>query len=728
MKRSLLVFALVLGLLLSCSEKCPLEPYSEACDDLYGALYPPEGARLPVRDLQVRTPSGLCGLNRDLSFCLPGLPGSGAGVIAATIHDTVPVMLGYVLPEHITTETGEDVPVTLGEDLRCMVRDPSGAVRISGASTALGLIMLSPFLGGATVQERARFASLAARHAAFGELAADVCTALVSSPEELFDRAINPGLYEQATLILSNLIDLEKRRLAYPPPAGPYVLDGRGDFIDLINPTSVHYGVRVAPEGEVTADTVFLVRGRDIVAPVGTGPVTVSEYLLGSGRFDIEFYKGFAGFSTARRLDPEHAGGLATLANAEQTLWYALTIPVGCPALEDPGSMGIGDADWVEALAEAIEAEDTGKVLDLAVEYLCVNPDDFAGWLGVGVLDLVDAQHYLAAVRGILAANTAYLEAANLAPRLPFYSDLHAAAHHESLLVCQRDGAIVPCENAPVLTEGTVAPLFGHTDTVFTYSVHYYDHEGQAPSDKHVVIDGRSFAMELADGVPADGTYRYRTTLEAGLHTFHFECTDTHGDTTRLPATGSFTGPTVRQPGGRNPDMKVAVHVRPHNPKAGCDYGTIEACWEIETTAEGFCVNAFPVFFDLTEYQMVEYGLSWPAWVYSAVWYDCCDATIGEIRWPGDGVVQTWGECRSEWAAVPGYVWLYADGPGYVCVYPHPASGRICVYDCSGGVDGPMVWICAGVYGALGDAPCSPMSHQPSAGAAATRRPKPPSE
>ena len=77
---------------------------------------------------------------------------------------------------------------------------------------------------------------------------------------------------------------------------------------------------------------------------------------------------------------------------------------------------------------------------------------------------------------------------------------------------------------------------------------------------------------------------------------------------------------------------------------------------------------------------------------------------------------------------MPGYVWLYADGPGYVCVWPHPASGGIHVYDCSGGVDGPMVWICAGVYGAPGDDPCPPVSRKPGAGAAAARRLKPPSE
>ena len=68
---------------------------------------------------------------------------------------------------------------------------------------------------------------------------------------------------------------------------------------------------------------------------------------------------------------------------------------------------------------------------------------------------------------------------------------------------------------------------------------------------------------------------------------------------------------------GNNLDAKVAVHVRPHNAKAGCTITpAIVGCGEIVTTEPGFSVDAFPVFFDLNEYLGCEYGLCWPAWAY----------------------------------------------------------------------------------------------------------------
>lgn len=161
---------------------------------------------------------------------------------------------------------------------------------------------------------------------------------------------------------------------------------------------------------------------------------------------------------------------------------------------------------------------------------------------------------------------------------------------------------------------------------------------------------------------------------------------------------------------GNNPDVKVAVHVRPHDAKLGCDYGTISTCHEIVVTEPGFNVDAFPVFFDVSEFQGCEYGMWWPSWAYSGAFSNCADLVIGAIVWPDDGASHTWLSCRTDtWACVPSYLWLYADGPGMVCVVPHPVSGIVNVLDCAEGLDAPMAFSCAGVNGYIGDDPCPPV-------------------
>lgn len=160
-------------------------------------------------------------------------------------------------------------------------------------------------------------------------------------------------------------------------------------------------------------------------------------------------------------------------------------------------------------------------------------------------------------------------------------------------------------------------------------------------------------------------------------------------------------------PAGDNPDTKVAVHVRTHDAELGCDFGTINDCHDIVVTEPGNNVDAFPVFFDVTEFLGCEYGMWWPLWTYSAAFTNCADFVSGSIAWPGDGASHTWTACQTgSWVCVPSYIWLYADGPGMICVIPHPVSGVLGVRDCAEGFDAAFFTCCAGVYGYVGDDPC----------------------
>jgi hypothetical protein len=156
---------------------------------------------------------------------------------------------------------------------------------------------------------------------------------------------------------------------------------------------------------------------------------------------------------------------------------------------------------------------------------------------------------------------------------------------------------------------------------------------------------------------------------------------------------------------GNNPAPKVAIHVRAHNAKLACNYGTITGCADIIATEPGFSADCFPVFYDLVEFLGCEYGLCWPAWTYSAAFTSCSDLVIGVVDWPGTGASHTWTSCQAG-VAVPSFVWLYADAPGMICPCPNPETGLISVLDCAEGLDSPCGIFCAGVYGMVGDDPC----------------------
>jgi hypothetical protein len=170
---------------------------------------------------------------------------------------------------------------------------------------------------------------------------------------------------------------------------------------------------------------------------------------------------------------------------------------------------------------------------------------------------------------------------------------------------------------------------------------------------------------------------------------------------------------------GNNPGAKCAVHVQAHNAKQTCDnLPVILDCTDIVTTYAGCNLDAFPVFFSLVAWIGFEYGMCWaPVECFSSCTFTSCSPlTIGDIKWSGDGISQTWYDCSYAWSAVPGWGWLYAYCPGHICICPHPTSGIIWVLDCEmpGGTDWPICNFCAGVCGAFGDDPCDPTGVEPS--------------
>jgi hypothetical protein len=109
----------------------------------------------------------------------------------------------------------------------------------------------------------------------------------------------------------------------------------------------------------------------------------------------------------------------------------------------------------------------------------------------------------------------------------------------------------VPENREPKLTEGTISPKSGDTETEFTFTVNYEDEDGDPPKSISVVIDGEAFEMELKDGDADDGTYEVKLKLEQGEHDYYFTAYDGKADA--LP--GDDT-PTAEANAESTPEIK----------------------------------------------------------------------------------------------------------------------------------------------------------------------------
>jgi len=104
---------------------------------------------------------------------------------------------------------------------------------------------------------------------------------------------------------------------------------------------------------------------------------------------------------------------------------------------------------------------------------------------------------------------------------------------------------IMPVDDPPILKQGSVDPVDGDTDTVFTYTVVVKDIEGDEPSDVRVHADDMSHPMSRLSGTLTEGAlYGFSMKLGEGSHTYYFTT-----DSVRLPVSGVFDDPDVASPG-----------------------------------------------------------------------------------------------------------------------------------------------------------------------------------
>jgi hypothetical protein len=162
---------------------------------------------------------------------------------------------------------------------------------------------------------------------------------------------------------------------------------------------------------------------------------------------------------------------------------------------------------------------------------------------------------------------------------------------------------------------------------------------------------------------------------------------------------------------GMNPLTKIGIHARAHG--ACKTLPTFPACSSIITAipALNADIDVIPVLFDITQYTVAEFGMTWPAEWGTGSWSRCLgNIAIGTIHNPGEGTAISWSVCMYAWSVAPGFLWIFPSSAGIVTPIPNPATGDMGVVDCTptgvGGpyYDHPMCIFSAGFP--AGDDPC----------------------
>ncbi|RLF63691.1 MAG: hypothetical protein DRN33_03620 [Thermoplasmata archaeon] len=117
-----------------------------------------------------------------------------------------------------------------------------------------------------------------------------------------------------------------------------------------------------------------------------------------------------------------------------------------------------------------------------------------------------------------------------IGPRNGIWSFTTGSGNHDPVLTVYDDWA-----------DGVEPDVGDLYTTTFTFMVHYYDPDGDNPSNIQVVIDEKSYNME-GSGSNANYTKKIDANdFGEGTHYYYFYCEDGHGGSDRLPSSGEWS-------------------------------------------------------------------------------------------------------------------------------------------------------------------------------------------
>lgn len=170
---------------------------------------------------------------------------------------------------------------------------------------------------------------------------------------------------------------------------------------------------------------------------------------------------------------------------------------------------------------------------------------------------------------------------------------------------------------------------------------------------------------------------------------------------------------------GANPNCKIAIHMKAHPTSCTKNYPTFTTCSQILTTTALCEFDVMPVFYELNEYTLVEFGITWPLEWGEDSWVRCKGTiAIGGIMGPNSGTAISWSTCQRSWSIAPGYLWMLATGPGVFSIVANPATGDCGVADCADSpgpyYDHAVATFSGGCCGSIGENPCTTTDVKPS--------------
>jgi formylglycine-generating enzyme required for sulfatase activity len=248
----------------------------------------------------------------------------------------------------------------------------------------------------------------------------------------------------------------------------------------------------------------------------------------------------------------------------------------------------------------------------------------------------------------------------------------------------------------PILVGGYLTPTRGAADeTLFTYAVTFEDGDGEAPSQRQVVIDGIPHDMDMNTNDYENGAlYRYQTTLPLGDHVYYFAFDDGHSHPVQTePVVGPYFGVsfTMGSPVGetyRDADetlhevvLSRQIHVEDHE----------------VTQAEYVAVMATNPSHFLGDSRPVE-NVTW----YDAIAY-CNARSVGDGLAPAyqiNGPDITWNRDANGWRLPTEAEWEFACRGGTASLfYSGSTSDTLlaCAIDAQGDPDpvvDPIAWYC----------------------------------
>ncbi|MFX0134198.1 MAG: hypothetical protein ACFFDN_11190 [Candidatus Hodarchaeota archaeon] len=333
-------------------------------------------------------------------------------------------------------------------------------VTVNSQSTALALIMMSPYIIGSSTEQRKSIAEKAVTLQTYNNLVSKLETILTTDAENVLDYSAHSDVYQNASEISIEALtsfgsNLLKKMNQSTETIYPTIEDVIGPDITLVNPFHIYYGVGVHNYGYTSFKETFVLENRSVFAyqlgwpPVYLAPPINKNYSLGDGQFTIDFYKGIAG-PVDQILNWQHPYCNATWCNLGTGIIAIIDLVLGF-APKQPNFIKLADYAEInrtelivklQAISRDMVQEDWIGITNNFINLVAELGEPIGLWLWDK--SFYESGNYLYKIGGILSNCTVLLKITSAAVWTanngPFFWDLIWAPNYVSYDIQQTNG------------------------------------------------------------------------------------------------------------------------------------------------------------------------------------------------------------------------------------------------------------------------------------------------